>query len=138
MIETEGLTHIHLFVADLDRSLRFYREVFGLEELFRDGSKMVFVRPPNTSDTITLNEDPEKAGRPGGVDHFGFRLTDKSQLDRAIEQVERAGGKLLERGQRSPGNNFAYVNDTDEYVHEIKIRNPLEPASAHPIATADV
>jgi catechol 2,3-dioxygenase len=119
MIETEGLTHIHLFVADLDRSLRFYREVFGVEELFRDGSKMVFVRPPNTSDTITLNEDPEKAGRPGGVDHFGFRLTDKSQLDRAIEQVERAGGKLLERGQRSPGNNFAYVTDPDGYVIEL-------------------
>jgi catechol 2,3-dioxygenase-like lactoylglutathione lyase family enzyme len=57
MIETEGLTHIHLFVADLDRSLRFYREVFGVEELFRDCSKMVFVRPPNTSDTITPGQE---------------------------------------------------------------------------------
>ena len=36
VIETEGLTHFHLFVADLDRSLRFYREAFGLEEMFRE------------------------------------------------------------------------------------------------------
>ena len=85
MIETEGLTHLHLFVADLDRSLRFYQEVFGLEELFREGPSMVFLRPPNSSDTITLNERPDRAGAVGGIDHFGFRLRDKNTLDAAIE-----------------------------------------------------
>ena len=119
MIETEGLTHIHLFVADLDRSLRFYREVFGLEEVFRSGAKMVFLRPPNSEDTITLNEDPQKAGVAGGVDHFGFRLADKSHLDRAIEEVERAGGRLLERGVHGPDNPYAYVSDPDGYMIEL-------------------
>jgi Bleomycin resistance protein-like N-terminal len=61
-IETQGLTDLHLFVADLDRSLRFYREVFGLEAMFREGPRMVFLGPPNSSDTITLNEVPDKAG----------------------------------------------------------------------------
>ena len=37
MIKTEGLTHIQLVVSDLDRSLRFYEQVFGMEEMFRDG-----------------------------------------------------------------------------------------------------
>jgi catechol 2,3-dioxygenase-like lactoylglutathione lyase family enzyme len=119
VIETEGLTHIHLFVADLERSLRFYRETFGLEEMFRDGPRMVFVRPPNSSDTITLNEVPEKAGQPGGVDHFGFRLVDKGQIDAAIKEVERAGGRLLERGERAPGDAFAYVADPDGYTIEL-------------------
>jgi catechol 2,3-dioxygenase-like lactoylglutathione lyase family enzyme len=100
LIETEGLTHIHLYVADLDRSLRFYRDVFGLEEMFRDGPKMVFLRPRNSSDTITLHEVPERAGKTGGIDHFGFRLLDENQLDTAIQEVERAGGHLLERGER--------------------------------------
>jgi catechol 2,3-dioxygenase-like lactoylglutathione lyase family enzyme len=119
MIETEGLTHLHLFVADLDRSLRFYREVFGLEEVFRDGPKMVFLRPPRTSDTITLNEVPEKAGTGGGIDHFGFRLRDKANLDEAIAEVERAGGTLVERGERAPGAPFAYVRDPDGYLIEL-------------------
>lgn len=119
MIETEGLTHLHLFVADLDRSLRFYREVFGLEETFRDGPTMVFLRPPNSSDTITLNEVPERAGTAGGVDHFGFRLVDKAQLDRAIEEVERAGGRLVEKGEHAPGVPYAYVLDPDGYTIEL-------------------
>jgi len=119
VIETEGLTHLHLFVVDLDRSLRFYREVFGFEEMFRDGPTMVFLRPPNSSDTITLNEVPEKAGTSGGVDHFGFRLVDKTQLGRAIEEVERAGGRLFERGEHAPGIPYAYVVDPDGYMIEL-------------------
>jgi catechol 2,3-dioxygenase-like lactoylglutathione lyase family enzyme len=119
VIETQGLTHLHLFVADLDRSLRFYREVFGLEEMFRDGPRMVFLRPPNSSDTITLNEVPDKAGAPGGIDHFGFRLTDKTSLDAAIDEVERAGGHLIDRGEHAPGHPYAYVTDPDGYMIEL-------------------
>jgi len=119
VIETEGLTHLHLFVADLDRSLRFYRDVFGFEELFRDGPTMVFLRPPSSSDTITLNEQPEKAGGSGGVDHFGFRLVDKAELERAVREVERAGGRLVERGEHAPGQPYAYVTDPDGYTIEL-------------------
>lgn len=119
MIETQGLTHLHLFVADLDRSLRFYREVFGLEEVFRDGPRMVFLKPPNSSDTITLNEVPDKAGASGGIDHFGFRLIDKTSLDAAIDEVERAGGRLVDRGEHAPGHPYAYVTDPDGYMIEL-------------------
>lgn len=119
MIETHGLTHIHLFVADLERSLRFYGDVFGLQETFRDGPTMVFLRPPNSADTITLNEVPEKAGLRGGVDHFGFRLVDKDQLDDAVSQVEAAGGKLIERGEHAPGSPYAYIEDPDGYTIEL-------------------
>ena len=46
MIKTRGLYHLHLIVRDLERSLAFYRDVFGLEEQFRDGPKMVFLSTP--------------------------------------------------------------------------------------------
>jgi len=75
--------------------------------MFRDGPTMVFFRPPNSSDTITLNEVPERAGAQGGVDHFGFRLTSQGDMDRAVAEVNQAGGSLAERGERGPGTPYA-------------------------------
>jgi catechol 2,3-dioxygenase-like lactoylglutathione lyase family enzyme len=119
VIETEGLTHLHLYVRDLERSLRFYQDVFGLIELFRDGEHMVFLRPPNSTDTITLNERPDFDGERGGIEHFGFRLKDASALDDAIRQVTQAGGRLLERGEHAPGATYAYIEDPDGHMIEL-------------------
>jgi catechol 2,3-dioxygenase-like lactoylglutathione lyase family enzyme len=122
MIKTEGLTHIHLMVHNLERSLRFYKDVFGMQELFRDGEAMVFLNTPGTRDSITLNEEPstqEVAGQGGGVAHIGFRLANKPDLEDAIAEVEKAGGKLLSRGEHAPGVHYAYVADPDGYVIEL-------------------
>ena len=122
MLKTEGLYHIHLIVRDLDRSLRFYETVFGLEEQFRAGPRMVFLSTPGSQDLITLNGDPaeaELAGVNGGVGHFGFKLAEGSDLDAAIAEVEAAGGKLVERGEHAPGHPFAYVTDPDGYLIEL-------------------
>ena len=122
MIKTEGLTHIHLMVRTLERSLRFYQDVFGMKELFRDGPAMVFLNTPGSRDSITLNEDPSMtgvAGQSGGVAHIGFRLADKSNLDAAIAEIEKAGGRLVSRGEHAPGVGYAYVADPDGYVIEL-------------------
>jgi catechol 2,3-dioxygenase-like lactoylglutathione lyase family enzyme len=122
MVRTRGLTHIHLVVRDLERSLRFYQDVFGMRERFRDGPELVFLNTPGSQDLITLNEDPTQAqlaGVSGGVAHFGFRLRDGADLERAIAEVERAGSKLIRRGEHSPGVPFAYVEDPDGYVIEL-------------------
>jgi catechol 2,3-dioxygenase len=122
MVKTQGLTHIHLVVRDLGRSLRFYREVFGMEERFRDGPHMVFLNTPGSNDLITLNQDPgevDLAGSKGGIAHFGFRLANSSDLGPAVAEVERAGGKLLSRGKHASGAPFAYVADPDGYIIEL-------------------
>ncbi len=126
MVKTRGLTHIHLAVRDLSRSLRFYTQGLGMTERFRDGPKMVFLNTPGSSDLITLNEDPSQehiAGVSGGIGHFGFILGDSANLDSAVAELEAAGGKLLGRGKHGPGVPFAYIADPDGYVIE------LQPAS---------
>ena len=122
MIETRGLDHIHLHVADVERSLRFYRDVFGVTETMRlyDG-KMVFVRLPGNG-VLTLDETKSRAsgvGAGAGIDHFGLGRDDSVDLDQAIREVEAAGGRLLERGEHAPGVAYAYVSDPDGYVIEI-------------------
>jgi catechol 2,3-dioxygenase-like lactoylglutathione lyase family enzyme len=122
MVRTRGLYHIHLVVRDLERALRFYQGVFGLEEKFRAGPKMVFLTTPGAHDLITLNEDAaesEHAGEHGGIAHFGFQLADAGDLDAAIAEVEAAGGRLLRRGEHGPGAPFAYVADPDGYEIEL-------------------
>jgi catechol 2,3-dioxygenase-like lactoylglutathione lyase family enzyme len=122
MIRTRGLYHIHLVVRDLERSLRFYRGVFGMEEQFRAGPKMVFLRTPGSSDLITLNEDPaeaQNAGVHGGIAHFGFKLERESDLDAAVAEIEASGGRVVERGSHGDGHPFAYVADPDGYVIEL-------------------
>ena len=121
MIKTQGLTHIHLVVTNRDRSLKFYKTAFGLEERFRDGPKMVFLNTPGTNDLITLNEDNtarDRAGVCAGIAHFGFQR-DGTDLDAAIRGVESAGGKLVERGEHQNGRPFAHVQDPDGYVIEL-------------------
>ncbi|MEX0665574.1 MAG: VOC family protein [Acidimicrobiia bacterium] len=120
MIRTQGLTHVHLIVGDLEWSLRFYRDAFSMEEQFRDGPSLVFLRTPGAADSITLNEQPNdpRIGS-GGVDHFGFRRADGQDLDDAVRQVEAAGGQLVERGEHQPGVPYAYVADPDGYMIEL-------------------
>ena len=120
MIRTQGLTHVHLAVANVERALAFYTNVFGMEERLRDGD-IVFLRTPGAEDTIALRPaaEDELVGTGGGVDHIGFRRQADQDLDSAIEEVVAAGGSLIERLERRPGLTIAYVADPDGYVIEL-------------------
>ncbi len=107
---------------DLDRSERFYRQAFGMEEMFRVGSHKVVLTTPGAGDAITLVADPAAtalAGTQGGIAHIGFRLKATQDLEEAIRDAEAAGGRLVERSQRSPGVPSAYVADPDGYLIEL-------------------
>jgi catechol 2,3-dioxygenase-like lactoylglutathione lyase family enzyme len=105
-------------VRNPERSLQFYSDVFGVREYFRDDSQ-IQVQGPGPHDVIAFEKAESGAGVVGGLSHFGFRLIDPSDVAVAVSEVERAGGKVLRRGEFSPGFPFAYVADPDGYEIEI-------------------
>jgi catechol 2,3-dioxygenase-like lactoylglutathione lyase family enzyme len=120
-----GIRHVHLLVAEHDRAIEFYREVFGMEERFRDGS-IVFLGTPEGGDSLALHlattdEERERVGQQGGWEHFGIHLRDRSAegIEAAVERVKAVGGRLLDRGEHAPGVHYAYVTDLDGYAIEI-------------------
>ncbi len=66
MVKTYGLTHISLAVRDPERSLRFYQQVFGVEEMFRDETS-IQAQTPGRQDVIAFERNASWAGRSGGV-----------------------------------------------------------------------
>ena len=131
MIRTRGLTHIALAVTDLDRSTRFYRELLGAEEIYRDAA-FVQLQTPGTWDVIVLEKGTKNVGRSGGIAHFGFRLIDPADIERAADAVARAGGNVTEKGEFVPGEPYLFATDPDGYTIEIwyEIPTPVDPNSS--------
>ena len=76
---------------------------------------MSFLVRPGFSDVITL-----RVSGMHGVDHFGFMLKDAAQLDEAIAELERCGGRLIERTKLEPtGTHSAFLADPDGYRVQI-------------------
>jgi len=122
-LEFFGIRHVHLVVSDQARSVAFYQEAFGMEIMFTKDD-IVFLCSPGQRDDLALHQassDEERArvGQPGGVDHFGITLIDRSRLPDAVNQVVAAGGQLVRSGEHAPGVPFAYVSDPDGYVIEV-------------------
>jgi catechol 2,3-dioxygenase-like lactoylglutathione lyase family enzyme len=120
-VKTAGIRHIHLLVADLDRSIRFYGDAFGMKEKFRDGDDLVFLNTPGTHDSLALHlvHGDERVGESGGYEHFGITVMDRGALDDAVAAIEAAGGALVEKGEHASGVPYAYVRDPDGYIIEI-------------------
>ncbi|HMV48849.1 MAG TPA: VOC family protein [Blastocatellia bacterium] len=118
MVKTFGLTHLSLAVRDLERSLRFYEQAFGVKEYYRDETS-IQVQGPGSHDVIAFELDAAHAGQTVGINHFGFRLMSPADMDQAVTEIERAGGRILRRGEFAPGCPFVYAADPDGYKIEI-------------------
>lgn len=121
------LLHTMIRVGDLDRSIRFYTEVLGMQLLRRedypDGQfTLAFVGyGPESRDTVlelTFN---------WGVDHydqgegFGHVAVEVDDIHRSVEQIRGAGGKVVrEAGPMKHGATvIAFVEDPDGYRIEL-------------------
>jgi catechol 2,3-dioxygenase-like lactoylglutathione lyase family enzyme len=135
MVPTYGLTHVALAVRDPERSFRFYEAVFGAVAVYRQDD-FIQAQTPGSRDVLVFERASQRAGRRGGIAHFGFRLIDPAHLTQAIEAVQAAGGRIRRHGEFCPGEPFVFFEDLDGY--EVEIWHELPTAVDPPAPRARV
>ena len=109
--------HVHLKVADLERSLAFYRDVLGFEETQRYGNSAVFLSAGGYHHHLALNTWESLGGRPPapgttGLYHVALLYPDRATLADALRRLQRAGIPL--DGAADHGVSEAlYLRDPD-------------------------
>ena len=122
--------HVHLKVADLERSLAFYRDVLGLEVTQRFGSQAAFLSAGGYHHHIGLNTWESAGGQPPprdatGLYHVAFLLPTREALATAVRRVLKAGIPL--DGAADHGVSEAiYLRDPDKNGVELYWDKPKE------------
>src|SRR5574338_389690 len=91
-----GIGHVHLKVADLERSLQFYCGVLGFELQQRFGSQAAFISAGGYHHHIGLNTWESKGGSPPprgatGLYHVAILYPSRAQLADAMRRLAAAG-----------------------------------------------
>ena len=128
-VKTHGLTHIALAVEDVERAFRFYEAVFGMVAVYRDAA-FLQAQTPGSRDVLVFERGPAKAGKVGGIAHFGFRLVDPADIGNAADAIEGAGGVITSQGEFVPGEPYVFFTDPDGYEVEVwyELPTPVDPA----------
>ncbi len=123
-----GADHTNWRVKDVERSLRFYRDVLGLEpfglEEYRRGERSLVSLRVTPDFILHLRPDPDyEPATTGGYDHLAL-VVEGIDPDALKERLEDTGFKIehsFEKslGARGEGKAF-YVRDPDGYRIELK------------------
>ena len=109
--------HVHLKVADLERSLRFYRDVLGFEVTQGHGQDAAFVSAGGYHHHIGLNTWESRGGLPPapgttGLYHVAILYPTRASLADALRRLVKAHIRLT--GASDHGVSEAlYLNDPD-------------------------
>jgi catechol 2,3-dioxygenase len=120
--------HVHLRVADLERSLKFYRDVLGFEVTQRMGDSAVFLSAGGYHHHIALNTWESKGGSPPppgatGLYHIAILYPERRLLADALQRLIRAGIRLDGVADHGVSESL-YLRDPDENGVELYCDRP--------------
>lgn len=86
--------HVHVSVADLSASIRYYSALFAAEPtVVKDDYAKWMLEDPRVNFAISAR------GAEVGVDHLGFQTDDAAELAALKQQAEAADMALLDEGE---------------------------------------
>ncbi len=125
-----SIGHVHLKVADLERAVRFYRDVLAFEVTQRYGRDAAFLSAGGYHHHIGLNVWESRGGSPPppgstGLYHVAIRYPTRAALADALRRLLAAGVPL--EGAADHGVSEAlYLRDPDDNGLELYWDRPKE------------
>ena len=122
--------HVHLKVADIDRSLAFYRDILGFDVTQRMGDEAAFISAGGYHHHLGLNTWESRGGSPPppgttGLYHVAIRDPDRAQLGNALRRLVEARWPVS--GATDHGVSEAiYLRDPDGNGIELYRDRPRE------------
>jgi lactoylglutathione lyase len=122
-MKVRKLLHTRYRVNDLERTVRFYREILGLEEANRHqsprGSTLVFLKAPESQELIEICHYPASGPVQVQADltHLAFEVDSLEAFGRhlAAHGLTYSDGPVL----RPDGSGFAFVDAPEGYEIEL-------------------
>jgi catechol 2,3-dioxygenase len=132
--------HVHLKVADLDRSLVFYSGVIGME-LKSEVEGAAFLAFGAYHHHLALNTWHSKGAEPPpssatGLAHFAIRYRDRRDLASALKRLLDAGIAIDSTSDCGGVADSIYLRDPDQNQLELTWDRPRE-ARPDPLPEAD-
>lgn len=130
-MEVKELGHIVLYVRDLERSRRFYRDVLGWREITTAfGGRAAMYSSGRTHHELLLIEvGPDAApipqGRRVGLYHFGLKVGETDdELREALARLQEAGVQVVGAADHTVTHSL-YILDPDG--NEIELYIDVQP-----------
>ena len=122
-MKVKRLLHTRMRISDLEETIRFYRDILGLEVVSRHesprGSRLAFLKAPGSQEEIELCSFPAsgKVEVQEDLVHLAFEVED---LDRAIAELAAKGVPITDGPTTtSGGSRFAFIDAPDRYEVEL-------------------
>ena len=126
------LLHTRYRLNDLERTVKFYKDVLGLEEVRRHksprGSELVFLKAPGSEELIELCSFPNSGPVQVQPDltHLAFEV---ESLDEFGKHLARHGLKYSDGPtMKEDGGGFAFIDAPEGYEIEL-IQRSKKPGS---------
>ncbi len=125
-MKVRKLLHTRYRLNDLERSIKFYKDVLGLEEVRRHksprGSELVFLKAPESDELIELCHFPNSGAVEVQPDltHLAFEVDSLEEFGKHLASlgIKYSDGPTI----RPDGSGFAFIDAPEGYEIELMQR----------------